>query len=205
MSSGKYHQSATLSQVKREKSDRKIKREDMDRDIKQEMTDSPYRSIVKDEDDDEKKPLAENQPIKKRARAHQPNSRHEYSWAAETSDAKAKSRILGIIEIPTDQVGRVMEGGKLTGAYHLNYSHPIKTFVVYDGLEVLARVQDFEMETAVYQLAALYFGAKLGWSHPDEQDLDVSSIPMKGEGAFVVKVSLMAKEEPKKRKGPSRR
>ncbi|KAK8040081.1 hypothetical protein PG993_008492 [Apiospora rasikravindrae] len=201
MSSGMYPQSATWSQIKREQSDRKIKREAIDRTIKQEVIDS----------DDEKKPFQNNpavkqegEPTKKRAHTHRPKSRATFNFAEATSDAKAKSRILGIIEIPTDQAGRVVAEGNLTGLYHLNASHPITTFIVYDGLEVLARVQDFEQETAVYELAALYFGVKLGWPHPDEEDLDISSIPMKGDGAFAIKISPEVKKEQKKRKGPSR-
>ncbi|KAK8093470.1 hypothetical protein PG997_000155 [Apiospora hydei] len=199
-----YHQSATRSRVKREA---------MDRRVKQESIDNPSSgNMVKDESDDEKKPLDNYPAIKqdgqstmKRARNHRPKSTYSFNWADSTSDAKAKSRILGIIEIPTDQAGRVIEAGKMTAIYHINYGQPIKTFVVYDGTEVLARVKDFEQETAVYELAALYFGAKLGWTHPDENDLDISSVPMEGEGTFAVKITLMRNEEPKKRKGPSRR
>ncbi|KAK8078531.1 hypothetical protein PG996_004701 [Apiospora saccharicola] len=79
--------------------------------------------------------------------------------------------------------------------------------MVYDGLEILARVEDSEIETAVYELAALHIGQRLHWNHPHDHDLAMSSVPMKGRlaGGFAVKICPMAEEPAKKRKGPTRK
>ncbi|KAK8040080.1 hypothetical protein PG993_008491 [Apiospora rasikravindrae] len=149
----------------------------------------------------------EERPIMKRARTHiRPRAPAQYNYDSALKDARAEARGLGMVELPIDQVARVMEGGELTDIYHVNWVKNTDYFITYDGAEVLARVEDFEMETAVYNIAALHIGRHLKWSHPMDHDLEVSSKPMKNRlaGGFAVKISAMTEEPAKKRRGPSR-
>ncbi|KAK7949288.1 uncharacterized protein PG986_010174 [Apiospora aurea] len=187
--------------------------------IKREDSDS-YRPVrtIKQEADEEKKPLRdmdsqasnsnnvvvkqeEPQNTKKHAHLHT-RTPARFHWEEATIAAKDKVRELDIVELQPNQVGRIMEAGKLTGIYHTDWVRTVESFIIYDGLDVLARVQDLDMENAVYEIAALYIGRKLKWSHPHDHDLDVSSVPMTGEhaGSYAVKMSPMMDEPPKKQR-----
>lgn len=146
----------------------------------------------------------ENRTTKKRARTSPPRAPTEYHWDDAIADATIHARKLGITELPPGKVGRVVEYGEMTGIFPLDPTKNVQNFIVYDALEILARVEDYEMETAVHELAALHIGERLHWNHPHAYELAVSSVPMKGRlaGGFAVKICAMAEEPAKKRKGP---
>ena len=127
-----------------------------------------------------------------------------YDWDQATVVAKTKASELHIVEIPTDQAARVMKDGELTSIFHIIWNDPIQDFIVYDGLEVLARVQDPDLEDVVYALASLHIGRQLGWARPSDYTLDVSIVEMKGRlaGGFAVR---MSPPEEALEEGPSRK
>ncbi|KAK8862840.1 hypothetical protein PGQ11_009075 [Apiospora arundinis] len=147
----------------------------------------------------------------KRARSasrHEPG--HGYSWDDDLRAFNIKAHRLGLVELPVSQVGRIMEGGDLTDIFHTDPVRTAKNFLIYDGLEILARVADYQMQCLVYDYAANFIGSRLNWSHPRDHDLVVSSIQMKGRlgDGYAVKISLPeaeAESSNKKQKGPSRK
>ncbi|KAK7978647.1 hypothetical protein PG996_004700 [Apiospora saccharicola] len=89
-------------------------------------------------------------------------------------------------------VGRVVDAGRLIGLYDLKEVRRAESFIVYDGPDVLARVQTNEMRNAVYELAVHHIGRRLGWSHPADEILDITSYQMDdklGDG-YAVKMSF---------------
>ncbi|KAK7920021.1 hypothetical protein PG985_008043 [Apiospora marii] len=196
--------------------------------VKREALDSQASSAyIKKGDKDEKKPLRriasqaasdyttddddqvaikqEDQTGMKRARTHHPRARVAYKWDEAVTQASKHARSLGIDDIPAMQVGRVVEAGQLIGLFDMEKARPAQNFIVYDGLDILARVEDFEMETAVHDLARLYIGERLGWSHPHDHELDVSRIKMKGNlgGGWAVK--MLVEDPAKSNQGQKKR
>lgn len=201
------HPDATITQ---EVSDRKLEQEDSESDYSV--------SNVEEDEDGEEDEDDENWPFRKiknyicprtgkvidevwvSSGGRAPRAPVAYNWDQAASYAKAKARELHIVEIASDETARVMKDGQLVGIFHVDGVDAVKSFVVYDGLDVLARVQGPSMETAVHHLAALHVGRQLGWAHPLDHKLDFSSVHMKGRlaGGYAVKMSLMAEEPARK-------
>ncbi|KAK7920019.1 hypothetical protein PG985_008041 [Apiospora marii] len=134
----------------------------------------------------------EGQGTKKRALSRQPSAQAEYKWNEERDRATAKARRLGLTELPANEVAQVIKDDTLTAILHANWKQEqLDAFFHYEGLEVLARVVNDDMQAIVRRLAALHIGDRLYWSHPDEQDLQVSVVQMKGLNscAYAMKVS----------------
>ncbi|KAK8135059.1 hypothetical protein PG984_007071 [Apiospora sp. TS-2023a] len=205
-------------QIKREGSDPKIKREDSDREIKREVSESPAASAyIKKEDEDEKKPLRrairrltsrssnhsasddddevaikqEGQPAKRGTRMDGTQAPVEYNWDEGVEKAHRHARSLGIVQIAPVDVGRVVDSGRLIGLYDLDKVRAAESFIVYDNLVVLSRVQTIAMHSAVYELAAHHIGRHLGLSHPHDYSHNVDSILMSDElgGGYALKIS----------------
>ncbi|KAK7920020.1 hypothetical protein PG985_008042 [Apiospora marii] len=124
----------------------------------------------------------------------QNTKKRAYKWDHEKKYAIAKARGLGIAELPENQVGQTYYQRKLTGLYHINSTgtgEKLYSFIMYDGLDVFARVHNTNMENAAYDLAALHIGQKLEWFHPNDYDLVVSKVEMTGvhSGNFAIKMS----------------
>lgn len=123
----------------------------------------------------------------------QDTKKRSYKWDHEKSHAVTQARSLGITELPENQVGQTYHERKLTGLYHINCTgEKLYSFIMYDGINVFARVHTSSMEKAAYDLAAIHIGQKLEWSHPNDYDLVVSKVPMTGinSGDFAIKMSL---------------
>ncbi|KAK8025246.1 hypothetical protein PG990_003069 [Apiospora arundinis] len=142
-------------------------------------------------------------PNNKRAHgSSRPKASYEYNWDADLKAYNKKAHSLGLVELTVRQVARVIEGGDLTAIFDTDPIRPAKNFIIYDGLDVLARVNDYEMESLVYDYAANFIGSRLHWSHPTEKDLNVSSIEMKGRiaGGYAVMITAPEAESSKEQK-----
>lgn len=115
-----------------------------------------------------------------------------YNWDDEKSRAIAKARSLGVTELAADQVAQRVDQGTVTHLIHNNQTgEKLYSFFLYNGLDILACIQDSKMEAAVYDIAAHSYGQVLGWAHPSDYDLEVSRVQMKGvrSGSYVLKIS----------------
>ncbi|KAK8086036.1 hypothetical protein PG994_001010 [Apiospora phragmitis] len=113
----------------------------------------------------------DEQDSKKRKRSQSSVDHVKYDWKDAIFDHKNDVRRLGIVELPTNQVGRVMQSGRLVGLYHIESSfeddslqfNRQKNFIMFDGLEVLARVTNLNMKWAIYRLARVHIGRHCKW------------------------------------------
>ncbi|KAK8135060.1 hypothetical protein PG984_007072 [Apiospora sp. TS-2023a] len=160
--------------------DEEIKQETGDHKVKREASKTPGPSnSVKHESQDDKT------VIKQEA----------YDWDAEKRRAIERLRHLGVEEVPANTVSHVDNlQGQLYMLHHTGPMHERQySFFAYVGNDILARVDNVndEMEKAVYHLAAIHFGQALGWTRPDEHNLEVSSLEMPGvnSGSNAVKIS----------------
>ena len=113
-----------------------------------------------------------------------------FNWDEEITAAEAEVDRLRMVRLPSSELGRIMLEDQLIHIFHTDVVRNAKTFVVYDGLDVLACFTNNKMENAVWNLAALYIGSKLKWSHPLDHDLKMSfsSFDVKGN-VFSIKLS----------------
>ncbi|KAK8078534.1 hypothetical protein PG996_004704 [Apiospora saccharicola] len=137
-----------------------------------------------------------------RAPSHDPTP---HNWDLVITDTMNWAREKkGIVEIPPNETARVMEGGKLIGIFHVQSFAPAQNFIVYDGQDVLARVQDLDKKHAIHTLAYLHIGRHLGWHRPHDHDLAFTIIEMKGQGqlagGYAVKISPLPEGPLRKKK-----
>ncbi|KAK7920018.1 hypothetical protein PG985_008040 [Apiospora marii] len=115
-----------------------------------------------------------------------------YDWDGKKNRAIAKARDLGVIELPANQVAQLIDQGTVTRLIHNNQTGEKRySFFLWDSLDVLACIQNSEMEAAIYDIAAHCYGQALGWAHPNDHALEVSRVQMTGvySGSYVFKVS----------------
>ncbi|KAK7980199.1 POT family protein [Apiospora arundinis] len=105
---------------------------------------------------------------------------HQYDWARNLKAALTRANDAEIEEILPVEVGRVVEGNKITSLYNLD-RHGSQHFVAFDGNDVLARVPQIWMkDTIVVELAALHIGLENLRSHPDDTELETHFQQIKG-------------------------
>ncbi|KAK6825611.1 hypothetical protein PG987_013105 [Apiospora arundinis] len=110
-----------------------------------------------------------------------------YDWRRNLRAVLARAAAAEIEEIPTSEVGRVVEGKKITNLYNVD-EDGATYFFAYDGNDVLARVPELYIkETIIVELATLYLGLKNNCAHPDDIELQTNWQRTKG-GDWVIHV-----------------
>ncbi|KAK7949287.1 uncharacterized protein PG986_010173 [Apiospora aurea] len=99
----------------------------------------------------------------------------------------SEARSLGIVALRTDEIGRVMVDGRLVGIHHVFFSHEgncllfnrQQDFVVFDGFEVLARINDYGMKRVIFKMALHHIAQLVDCAHPHDLVLDINSPSLK--------------------------
>ncbi|KAK6825606.1 hypothetical protein PG987_013100 [Apiospora arundinis] len=131
-----------------------------------------------------------------------------YDWDANMREFKQQARHEGLVELPASQVGRVIEGGKLTGLFDLGHiMYGARKFVVYDGFDVLARVEDVTLINLVLCDLATHHVGRLGADieHPNDVELVVKKEMMQDSEERIIgwAVLIQPKVIPEKRRKPA--
>ncbi|KAK8040077.1 hypothetical protein PG993_008488 [Apiospora rasikravindrae] len=144
------------------------------------------RNVIKQEETEDVKPTQPNRPVvgtrNSTATDQATHKRtYEYGWASATKTAKARAERAGIVELLNSEVGRVVEGGRITGLYHLDKYAAEKHFIAYDGFDVVACIPElFMLETVIRDIAQLHIGRLNNSSYPDDIKLEKNWQKLKG-------------------------
>lgn len=96
----------------------------------------------------------------------------QYDWINEFEAAEDRAEAAGIMTNSSVDIGRVIEGGRITHTSNLPVNCH-RSFIIYDGCDVVAVVEDREKTyPLIYLLAKLHIGRVKGSSHPDDLALD---------------------------------
>ncbi|KAK8862842.1 hypothetical protein PGQ11_009077 [Apiospora arundinis] len=131
-----------------------------------------------------------------------------YDWDANMCEFKQQARHEGLEELPASQVGRVIEEGKLTGLFDVGHiMYGAREFVVYDGFDVLARVEDVTLINLVLCDLATHHVGRLGADieHPSDVELVVKKEMMQDSEERIIgwAVLIQPKVIPEKRRKPA--
>lgn len=116
-----------------------------------------------------------NEQDKKRA-IPTPRKAPPYNWAANFDAAEEEAEAAGIVSVPTIDVSRVIEKGRITHVCNLPMCGP-DNYIIYDGSDVVACVYDrHKMYPFIYRLAKHHIGGRVLSTclHPDDLELDVT-------------------------------
>uniref|UniRef100_A0ABR1T0I5 Uncharacterized protein n=1 Tax=Apiospora rasikravindrae TaxID=990691 RepID=A0ABR1T0I5_9PEZI len=106
-----------------------------------------------------------------------------FDWENSIQAIKSQARSHGIMELPTDEIGRVMMDGTLIGIHHVFFSRDEdclvfnreKDFFVCDGVEVLARISNPQMKKVIFKIALHHVARLLNCAHPHDLILDINA------------------------------
>lgn len=100
--------------------------------------------------------------------------RPSYDWAGNLEISEEEAEADGIVELPVLDVGNVIEGGKINANVHSLPLRTRKNFIIYNGTDVVACVEDrLKSYGIVHKLAKLHIGRVQHSLSPDHVGLDV--------------------------------
>ncbi|KAK8025244.1 hypothetical protein PG990_003067 [Apiospora arundinis] len=131
-----------------------------------------------------------------------------YDWDVNMREFKQKAHHEGFVELPASQVGRVIEEGKLIGLFDLGHiMYGAREFIVYDGFDVLARVEDVSLINLILHDLATHHVGRLGANieHPDDVELIAKREMMQDSEEQIIgwAVLIQPKVIPEKRRKPA--
>ncbi|KAK6825610.1 hypothetical protein PG987_013104 [Apiospora arundinis] len=130
---------------------------------------NPHRSSSAIKQDTEKS----NRPVSKKR-----SNRHD--WPHRFATARERAENANILELPASEVGRVLEGGRVTGLYNLD-KNGSKHFVAYDSDHVYACVPYlYQMDNVILKLASLHIANRDHFASPEDIEVEKNWQKMTG-------------------------
>ncbi|KAK7980200.1 CAZyme family CE10 [Apiospora arundinis] len=115
--------------------------------------------------------------------SRQPTSKkrsNRHDWPHRFATARERAENSNIVELPVSEVGRVLEGGRVTGLYNLDKKGS-KHFIAYDGDHVYACVPHlYQMDIIILDLASLHIANGDHFASPEDIEVEKNWQKMTG-------------------------
>ncbi|KAK6844698.1 hypothetical protein PG995_014808 [Apiospora arundinis] len=120
------------------------------------------------------------QDIKKGSQPASKKRSNHHGWPHRFATARERADNANIVELPASEVGRVLEGGRVTSLYNRDKKGS-KHFIAYDGDHVYACVPYlYQMDIIILDLASLHIANRDHFVSPEDIEVEKSWQKMTG-------------------------